>query len=43
MAIEHMRTSITTASADRILVLDGAMGSLIQGYRLEEADFRGDR
>ena len=43
MAIEHMRTSITTASADRILVLDGAMGSLIQGYRLEEDDFRGDR
>ena len=42
MAIEHMRTSITTASADRILVLDGAMGSLIQGYRLEEADFRGE-
>ena len=38
-----MRTSITTAAADRILVLDGAMGSLIQGYKLGEADFRGDR
>ncbi len=27
---------------ERILVLDGAMGSLIQGYGLEEADYRGD-
>jgi 5-methyltetrahydrofolate--homocysteine methyltransferase len=26
----------------RILVLDGAMGTMIQGYRLTEADFRGD-
>ena len=43
MAFEHMRTSFTTAAADRILVLDGAMGSLIQGYKLGEADFRGER
>ena len=28
---------------ERILVLDGAMGSLIQGHGLEEADFRGER
>ena len=27
---------------ERILVLDGAMGTMIQGYRLDEADFRGD-
>ena len=26
----------------RILVLDGAMGTMIQRYELEEADFRGD-
>jgi 5-methyltetrahydrofolate--homocysteine methyltransferase len=26
---------------ERILVLDGAMGSMIQGFGLEEADFRG--
>lgn len=26
---------------ERILVLDGAMGSVLQGYKLEEADFRG--
>jgi 5-methyltetrahydrofolate--homocysteine methyltransferase len=28
---------------ERILVLDGAMGTMIQRYTLEEADFRGDR
>jgi len=28
-------------AADRILVLDGAMGSLIQEYKLSESDFRG--
>ncbi|HVS51038.1 MAG TPA: homocysteine S-methyltransferase family protein [Opitutaceae bacterium] len=29
--------------ATRVVVLDGAMGSMIQTYRLEEADFRGER
>ncbi len=29
--------------ANRILILDGAMGTMIQGYRLEEADYRGRR
>jgi len=29
--------------ARRILILDGAMGTMIQQYRLEEADFRGAR
>ena len=28
---------------ERILVLDGAMGTMIQGHRLKEADFRSDR
>ena len=27
---------------ERILVLDGAMGTIIQEYDLEESDFRGD-
>src|SRR5262245_34080750 len=27
----------------RILILDGAMGTMIQGYRLSEADYRGSR
>ncbi|MDO8539134.1 MAG: homocysteine S-methyltransferase family protein [Opitutaceae bacterium] len=29
--------------ASRIVLLDGAMGSMIQGYKLQEADFRGNR
>ena len=29
--------------SQRILVLDGAMGTMIQGHRLDEAAFRGDR
>ncbi len=28
---------------ERILVLDGAMGTMIQRYQLSEADFRGER
>ncbi|TAJ09028.1 methionine synthase [Marinilabiliaceae bacterium JC017] len=28
---------------ERVLLLDGAMGSLIQKHQLEESDFRGDR
>ena len=27
---------------ERILVLDGAMGTMIQRYKLDEADFRND-
>jgi 5-methyltetrahydrofolate--homocysteine methyltransferase len=27
----------------RILIIDGAMGTMIQGYRLDEAGFRGER
>ena len=29
--------------AERIVVLDGAMGTMIQQHKLEEAEFRGDR
>ena len=29
--------------ADRILILDGAMGTMIQRHKLEEADYRGER
>jgi len=28
---------------NRILVLDGAMGTMVQSYGLSESDFRGDR
>ena len=29
--------------AERVLVLDGAMGTVIQSYKLGEADYRGER
>jgi len=31
------------ALSQRILVIDGAMGTMVQGHRLEEADYRGTR
>jgi len=34
-------TSLRDLMADRILVLDGAMGTMIQSYGLDEDDFRG--
>jgi 5-methyltetrahydrofolate--homocysteine methyltransferase len=37
------RELLDTIAAGRILVLDGAMGSLIQGLGLTEAEFRGGR
>jgi len=38
------RIEALVAAADRrILVLDGAMGTMIQRARLTEADFRGER
>jgi 5-methyltetrahydrofolate--homocysteine methyltransferase len=35
--------ALEAAAAQRILVLDGAMGTMIQGYKLDESDYRGDR
>ncbi|MCG2635134.1 MAG: methionine synthase [Gammaproteobacteria bacterium] len=35
--------SIEQALEQRILLLDGGMGTLIQSYELEEADYRGER
>ncbi len=35
--------TLREAVKERILVLDGAMGTMIQQYGLTEADFRGDR
>lgn len=37
------KEQIEQALASRILILDGAMGTMIQEYRLEEADYRGER
>ena len=35
--------ALEAALAERILVIDGAMGTMIQQHRLEEADYRGER
>ncbi len=35
--------NIKQALAERILVIDGAMGTMIQRHKLEEADYRGER
>ena len=36
-------TALRQALTQRILVIDGAMGTMIQGYRLAESDYRGER
>lgn len=38
-----MKQSIYEAAQQRILILDGAMGTMIQRHHLEEQDFRGER
>ena len=35
-------TRIEEAVQERILVIDGAMGTMIQNYGLSESDFRGN-
>ncbi len=37
------KSLLAEEAAKRILVLDGAMGTMIQGYKLTEQDYRGDR
>src|ERR1700746_2582275 len=37
------RTALLAAARERILVLDGAMGTMIQGLQFDEAGFRGER
>ncbi|MBU1722686.1 MAG: methionine synthase [Gammaproteobacteria bacterium] len=34
---------LSQALSQRILILDGAMGTMIQRYKLQEADYRGER
>lgn len=41
-AVESRTALLFEAAAERILVLDGAMGTMIQQYRLTEEDFRGE-
>ena len=40
---EQRFNQLEKALQDRILILDGAMGTMIQSYKLEEPDYRGDR
>ena len=37
-----MKDLLRKLVSERILVIDGAMGTMIQSYRLKEEDFRGD-
>src|SRR5215212_8820455 len=41
--VSPKRTALLAAARERILVLDGAMGTMIQGLEYDEAGFRGDR
>ncbi|MCP4378534.1 MAG: methionine synthase, partial [bacterium] len=41
--MDHLKVDIKKQLARRILILDGAMGTMIQGYALEEIDYRGER
>jgi 5-methyltetrahydrofolate--homocysteine methyltransferase len=42
-AIDHRLDTLRTALEKRILILDGAMGTMIQTWKLQEADYRGAR
>ena len=41
--LSKTHTSLAGAAKQRILLIDGAMGTMIQQHSLEEADFRGQR
>lgn len=42
--LNYMRmTTIQELLKERILIIDGAMGTMIQRYKLQEEDYRGDR
>jgi 5-methyltetrahydrofolate--homocysteine methyltransferase len=43
MSAANTESLIRAAAQKRVLVLDGAMGTMIQDLRLTEADFRGER
>ncbi len=39
----HVRETLARLSRERILILDGAMGTMIQRHKLDEAGYRGTR
>ena len=40
---QSSRSSLSAIARERLLILDGAMGTMLQARRLKEADFRGER
>src|ERR1700744_196669 len=43
LCIMNTETQLRKLLNERILIIDGAMGTMIQRHRLEEADYRGER
>ena len=43
MSSENRRKLLEEAAKQRILILDGAMGTMIQRHKLQEEDYRGER
>ena len=43
MTREQRIAALKAAAAERILIIDGAMGTMIQRYKFDEATFRGKR
>lgn len=39
----NVRQKIDALLKQRILLIDGGMGTMIQDYKLEEQDYRGER
>ena len=42
MTREERIAALKREAKERILILDGAMGTMIQRYKLDEAGYRGD-
>lgn len=43
MSVSNIKEVFEQQLAERILLIDGGMGTMIQGYKLEEEDYRGKR
>lgn len=43
MSGSNVKQQLEALLAERILLIDGGMGTMIQGYKLEEPDYRGER
>lgn len=43
MAGSNIKVQIEKQLSERILLIDGGMGTMIQGYKFEEEDYRGER